>query len=146
MLLPSIFNNNFADDFFDGFDDFFKLPSIAHIPSSRWMNTNVKDLENEYQLEIELPGFDKKDITASLDKGYLTISASKNESKNEGDNNGKYIRRERYTGSCKRSFYVGDNLKEEDFKASFENGILTVVFPKQNETAKIEDKKYIDIA
>ena len=80
MLLPSIFNNNFVDDFIDGFDDMFNFPSFGRFPVSNWMNTNVKDLGDEYQLEVELPGFDK-DITASLDKGYLTISATRQESK-----------------------------------------------------------------
>ncbi|TAH68861.1 MAG: Hsp20/alpha crystallin family protein [Anaerolineaceae bacterium] len=146
MLLPSIFKNNFVDDFFNGFDDMFSFPSITRVPTSRWMTTNVKDLGNEYLLEVELPGYDKKDITASLDKGYLTISANKEETKDEDSHkDGKYIRRERYSGSCKRSFYVGDNLKEKDFKASFENGILKIEFPKDNEVAKLDDKKYITI-
>ena len=144
MLLPSIFKNNF-DDFFNDFEDMFSFPSITRIPTSRWMTTNVKDLGNEYELEIELPGYDKKDISASLDKGYLTISANKEETKEDNDKNRKYIRKERYSGSCRRSFYVGDNLKENDFKASFENGVLIVTFPKDKEVAKIEDKKYITI-
>ncbi|NLP16699.1 MAG: Hsp20/alpha crystallin family protein [Clostridiales bacterium] len=145
MLLPSIFRNNFVDDFFDGFDDMFNFPSIARIPSSRWMTTNVRDLGDEYQLEIELPGYDKKDINATLDKGYLTISANREESKDETDKKGKYIRRERYSGSCKRSFYVGDNLDEKDFKASFDNGVLTIVFPKDKVVSTLEEKKQITI-
>jgi HSP20 family molecular chaperone IbpA len=144
MLLPSIFKNNF-DDFFNGFDDFFSFPSITRIPTSRWMTTNVKDLGDEYELEIELPGYDKKDISASLERGYLTISATKEETKDNSDKDGKYIRRERYSGSCKRSFYVGENLKESDFKASFENGVLIITFPKDKEVAKLEDTKYIKI-
>lgn len=145
MLLPSIFKNTF-DSFFDGFDDMFTLPSITHVPASRWMTTNVKDLGNEYELETELPGYDKKDISASLDKGYLTVSANKEET-NDGDSHkdGRYIRKERYIGSCKRSFYVGDNLKEKDFNASFENGILKITFPKDKEVAKLDEKKYITI-
>ena len=82
------------------------------------MTTNIKDLGNDYLLEIELPGYDKKDITASLDKGYLIISANKEEITDEKDKKGKYIRKERYSGSCRRSFYVGDKLEEKDFKAS----------------------------
>ena len=122
----------------------FNFPNFV-FPVSNWMNTNVKDLGDEYQLEVELPGFDKKDITASLDKGYLTISATRQESKDKSDKKGRYIRRERYSGSLRRSFYVGENLKEEDFKASFENGVLTLIFPKNKSVAKIEDKKYITI-
>lgn len=145
MLLPSIFKNNFVDDFFNGFDDIFSFPSITRVPASRWMTTNVKDLGNEYDLEIELPGYDKEDILATLDKGYLTVSANKEETKDDSDKDGKYIRKERYSGSCKRSFYVGENLKEKDFKASFENGVLKITFPKDKEVAKLDEKKYITI-
>lgn len=145
MLLPSIFNNNFVENFFDGFDDVFNFPSFRSFPLSGYMNTNVQDLGDKYQLEVELPGFDKKDITAQLNKGYLTISANKEESRDQSDKLGRYIRRERYSGSCQRSFYVGENLKEEDFKASFKNGILTLVFPKDKSVAALEDKKYISI-
>lgn len=139
MLLPSIFENNFVDNFFD---DFFTLPSMYR--GNRMMDTNVRDLGKEYMLEIEIPGFDKKDVHAELKNGYLTISAEKQETKEEKED-GKYIRRERYSGSCKRSFYVGENLKEEDFQATFENGILKLVFPKEDKTAKVEEKKYIAI-
>jgi HSP20 family molecular chaperone IbpA len=145
MLLPSIFKNNFVDDFFDGFDDMFSFPSFARLPLSGWMTTNIQDLGDEYLLEIELPGYDKKDITASLDNGYLTISAGREETKVERNKKGRYIRRERYSGSCRRSFYVGDHLKEEDFKAAFENGVLKIKFPKDKETAKLDNKKYIAI-
>lgn len=145
MLLPSIFNRNFADNFFDDFDDMFNFPSIGRFPMTGWMNTNIKDLGDEYQLEIELPGFDKKDISAHLDKGYLTVTANRQEAKDQKDRKGRYIRRERYSGSCKRSFYVGENLKEEDFKASFENGVLTILFPKDKTDAKLEYRKYIPI-
>lgn len=145
MLLPSIFKNNFVDDFFSGFDDMFNFPSITRAPASLWMTTNIKDLGNEYDLEIELPGYDKKDISAILDKGYLTVSANKEETKDDSDKDSKYIRKERYRGSCKRSFYVGENLKEKDFQASFENGLLKITFPKDKEVAKLDEKKYISI-
>lgn len=145
MMLPSIFKSSFVDDFFNGFDDMFKLPSISQFPASNWMTTNVKEVGNVYHLEIELPGYDKKNISASLDKGYLTVTATKEESKDERDKKDRYVRRERYGGSCKRSFYVGDNLKEEDFKASYDNGLLTLIFPKEKEVAKVDEKKYIEI-
>lgn len=145
MFLPSIFNNNFVDDFFDGFDDMFRVPSLTTIPLSGRMNTNVKDIGDDYQLEIELPGYDKKDITIELNKGHLTISAKKEDSKDDKDDKSKYIRRERYSGSCQRSFYVGNDLKEEDFKASFDNGVLTLVFPKEKSAVKLEENKYIPI-
>lgn len=142
MLLPSIFNDRFMDSMFD---DMFSFPVTFTTPASRWMSTNVKEVGDNYQLEIELPGYDKKDIHAELKNGYLTVSAERQENKEENDEKGRYVRRERYSGSCKRSFYVGENLKEEDFRASFENGVLTLVFPKENGKAKIEEKKYIAI-
>lgn len=145
MLLPSIFNNNFVDNFFDDFDDMFNFPSFSRFPMTGWMNTNIKDLGDDYQLEIELPGFDKKDISAHLDKGYLTITASRQDSMDKKDRKGRYIHRERYSGSLKRSFYVGESLKEEDFKASFENGILTITFPKAKTETRLEYRKYIPI-
>ncbi|MBB2181669.1 Hsp20/alpha crystallin family protein [Lachnospiraceae bacterium MD1] len=141
MLLPSIFDDKFVDRFFD---DMFSFPAMFRMPASSWMETNIKDMGNEYELEIGLPGYDKKDIHAHLENGYLTISAEKQDVK-EDKEKGKYIRRERYFGSCKRSFYVGNNLKEEDFHASFENGILKLTFPKEDSPAKIEQKKYIEI-
>ncbi len=141
MLLPSIFDKNFVDSFFQ---DVFTFP-ISFSRTTNWMSTNMKDLGSEYLLEVELPGFDKKDIRAQLDNGYLTITAAREESKEENDEKGKYIHRERYSGSCKRSFYVGDYLKEEDFQASFDNGILKLVFPKDKKVAKLEEKKYISI-
>jgi len=142
MLLPSIFENKFMDNFFD---DFFSLPSSYRAPSSRMMDTNVKDLGKEYLLEIELPGYGKDQVHAELKNGYLTITAEKQETKEENEENGRYIRRERYSGNCKRSFYVGEHLKEEDFQATFDNGILKLVFPKEDHTAKVEEKKYIPI-
>lgn len=142
MLLPSLFNDNFVDSVFD---DMFSFPSFFNVPSSRWMNTNVKDMGNEYQLEIELPGYDKNDIHAQLNNGYLTINADKQTAQDVKDEDGKYIRRERYSGKCQRSFYVGDNLKEDDFKAAFKDGILTLTFPKDKNENKIEDKKFIPI-
>lgn len=145
MLLPSIFKNNFVDDFFNGFDELFNFPSITPIPASRSMTTNIKDLGNEYYLEIELPGYDKKDILASVEKGYLVVSANKEETKDENDKKSQYIRKERYSGSCRRSFYVGDNLEEKDFKASFENGVLKITFPKDKVPSRLEEKKHITI-
>lgn len=145
MLLPSIFRNNFVDDLFDGFDDLFSFPSFMRVPTSRLMTTNVKEVGDEYLLETELPGYDKKNISATLDRGYLTISATREDTKHDNDKKGKYLRQERYLGSCKRSFYVGDNLEEEDIKASFENGILKISFPKNKEVATLDERKGIPI-
>lgn len=140
MLRPSIFNHSFTDDFFN---DIFSSP-FGKEGTTTLMNTDIQDLGNAYQLEIELPGYDKSDVKAHLEDGYLTITANKEEKKEEKSENGKYIRKERYSGSCQRSFYVGEGLKEEDVKASFENGILKLSFPKQTQQT-IEKKKYISI-
>lgn len=142
MLLPSIFEDNFVDRFFD---DFFTVPTKFKFSAGRLMDTNIKDQGKEYMMEVELPGFDKKDVKAELKDGYLTISAERQEAKEEKDRKDRYLRRERYSGSCRRSFYVGKNLKEEDFKASFDKGVLQITFPKPDNTAKIEDQKYISI-
>ena len=94
---------------------------------------------------MNLPGVKKEDVKAELKDGYLTISASSNTSKDEKDDNGRYIRRERYSGSCSRSFYVGDQVTESEIKAKFENGTLTMLIPKKEEKPAVEDKKYIAI-
>lgn len=153
MLMPSLFHDDFVDDFFE---DMFSFPTVesmfrepffsGYASQNTMMNTDVQDLGNAYQLEIELPGYEKEDIHAKLEHGYMTISASKEENKDEKNENGDYVRRERYTGKCSRTFYVGEHVKEEDVKAGFENGILKVVFPKEEDTPKLEEKKYIDIA
>lgn len=108
------------------------------------MKTDVKEVENGYEVAMDLPGFKKEDISAKLENGYLTITAFKGLDKDEKNEEGKYIRRERYSGSCSRSFYVGDGVTEEDIKARFEDGILKLDIPKKD-AEKIEQKKYISI-
>ena len=144
MLVPSIFNDNFVDSLFD---DMFRFPSYTQTnrPASTIMKTDVQDLGNDYQLDIELPGFTKEEVRAELSDGYLTITAQKASDKEEKKEGGRYVRRERYTGSCQRSFYVGQNLREEDIRASFENGMLKLVFPKEEQRKAVEQKKYISI-
>lgn len=106
------------------------------------MKTDIRELADGYELQMELPGYKKEEVQAALHKGYLTISAAKSA---EETVEGKYLRRERYTGSCQRSFYVGEYLRQEDIRASFQNGILTLFVPKEDKT-KTEEKKYITIA
>lgn len=142
MYVPSILNRGFSNSFLD---DFFSFPFDRKADGIKLMSTDVQELGNNYQLEMELPGFAKSDIKAELNNGYLSIEAKKEEAKDKKDENGKYLRRERYQGSCKRSFYVGKNLKEEDIQASFENGILKLVFPKEDQRNVPEEKKYIAI-
>ncbi|MBQ4361476.1 MAG: Hsp20/alpha crystallin family protein [Lachnospiraceae bacterium] len=145
MLVPSIFNHNFVDDMFD---DFFKpvVPSARPAANATGlMNTDVKEFNDRYELEIDLPGYKKEDVQASLKDGYMTITAQHEESKDEKDDEGKYIRRERYSGHCSRSFYVGDIVTEEDIQAKFSDGILKIEIPKKESKPEIEEKKYISI-
>lgn len=123
------------------FDDLFYDPFMSR--SGNNMRTDIIEKENEYELSMELPGFNKEDIRMELKDGYLMISANKNTDNEVKDDEGHIIRRERYQGSCSRSFYVGD-MKEEDIKASFNNGELKVSLPKTG-IKKAEEKKYIEI-
>lgn len=141
MLVPSIFSNNFAEDMFDDFFH-FGTRTMPQIPS---MNVDVKEFDDKYELDVELPGYNKEDIRAELNNGYLVISANHTENNDEKDKEGKYIKRERFTGSCKRSFYVGEQIKQEDIRAGFENGILKMAIPKITKQPEIEEKKYICI-
>ena len=143
MLLPSIFDNNFMDSFFD---DMFTMPRITFSNNaSTQMHTDVQEYDDRYELDIELPGFKKEDIKAELKDGYLTIAANKQTANEEKDNKGRYIRRERYVGQCQRSFYVGKDITEEDIKAGFNDGILKVAVPKKEKNPEIEEKRYIRI-
>ena len=108
------------------------------------MKTDVRETDGVYELSIELPGFKKEDVSAKLDNGYLTINASRNEEKEEKKEQDKYIRRERYTGQCTRSFYVGEGVKQEDIQAKFEDGILRLKVPKAD-AKQVEQQKYIAI-
>ena len=146
MLLPRIFNDNFTDDIFNDFLDLpvtFKQvwnPSTA----ANMMQTDVKESDKGFELDISLPGFKKEDIKAELKEGYLTINAEHVQEKDEKEE-GKYIRKERYTGHCSRSFYVGEEIGENDIKAKFENGVLTLNIPKKEPEKKVEEKKMIAI-
>ncbi len=126
----------FGDDFFG--DDFFK-PEKSNL-----MKTDIKETEDSYILDIDLPGYKKEDIQVELNDGYLSIHAhTSNEVKDE--KKGKFVRRERFMGECSRSFYVGDDIKEDEIKASFKNGILNLEVPKVNPEERNPEKKYIEI-
>ena len=140
MLMPSIFGESLLDDFFD-----FPFENSYRSGRSQLMRTDIKDTDQGYEVTMNLPGVKKEDVKAELKDGYLTISASSNNSRDEKDDNGRYIRRERYSGSCSRSFYVGDQVTEADIKAEFENGTLTMMIPKKEVQPAVEDKKYIAI-
>lgn len=147
MMLPTIFGENLFDDFMDdAFErNFFGGRNPLYGKHSKnLMKTDVKETETGYELDIDLPGFKKDEISAHLEDGYLTVSAAKGVDKDEKDNEGRYIRRERYSGSMTRSFYVGNAVTEEDIKAKYEDGILSLSIPKKDPKA-VEAKNYIAI-
>ena len=148
MLMPSIFGENLFDDDWTNFpfeSDFWgkKNPLYGkHVKNM--MKTDIREHEGGYEVDIDLPGFKKDEISVQLEEGYLTVSASKAIDKDEEDKKGKYIRKERYAGAMQRSFYVGNAIREEDIRASFENGELKITFPKE-ESRKVEEKRFIPI-
>ena len=150
MLMPSIFGNDMFGDFFTDpwFDDKeFKdmQKKLYGHRAKNVMSTDVKEVENGYELEMDLPGFKKDEIKASVENGYLTISVARGLDEDEKDKkSGKYIRRERYAGACERSFYVGEGISQDDIKASFQHGILKLFIPKEPEKS-VEEKKYVAI-
>ena len=146
MLLPSIFGENLFDDWMD-----FSFPEIPDVDKTLYgkhaknmMKTDVKETEKGYEVAVDLPGFKKDEIQLELNDGYLTISAEKGLDKDEEDKKGKYIRKERYAGALSRTFYLGEEIREEEIKAKFENGILSVSIPKEEEK-KVEGPKHISI-
>ena len=149
MMMPSIFGENLFDDFMDD----FSFPTLPDVDKELYgkhaknlMKTDVREKKDSYEVDIDLPGFKKDEIKLELENGYLTISAAKGLDKDETDKKtGKYIRRERYAGNLSRSFYIGEGVKQEDIKAAFKNGILSITVPKEDKTAK-EEKKYITIS
>ena len=152
MLMPSIFGEDMFDDFMRDFP-FFDENAGNKIEKKLYgrhaknmMKTDIKEQEDGYELEMDLPGFTKDEITAEQKDGYLTISASKGLDKDEQEKEtGKYIRRERYAGACQRSFYVGEDITEQDIKAEFKHGILKLFVPKKEAQPKVENKKYVAI-
>ena len=140
-MLPSIFGENL-------FDDFFSDPFGMMVPQTRdalygkhaknLMKTDIRETEDSYELDVDLPGFKKDEISVDLKNGYLTISAAKGLDKDEEDKKGKYIRQERYAGACSRSFYVGKGVEPEEIGAKFENGILEISVPKETKKPEVK--------
>ena len=150
MLMPSIFNDNLFDDWFD--DDFYMpmIPDMSDVDKKLYggraaheMKTDVKETEKGYEVAVDLPGFKKDDVTVELNNGYMTITAQKKVDKDKKNEEGKYIRREHYAGSMSRSFYVGDQLTENDIHAQMNDGILTLQIPKKEEQKQVEDKRHL---
>lgn len=140
-----LFDTFFTTPWFDGSDYNKAEKKLYGHNAKNLMQTDVKELQDSYELIMDLPGFKKDEIQAALENGYLTITAAKGLDETEQEKEtGKYIRRERYTGSCQRRFYVGDYLRQEDIKAKFEHGILQLTFPKK-EAKQVENNKFIAI-
>ena len=147
MLMPSIFGENLFDEFFGDWDREMRRMDrqLYGKNAAREMKTDVHEHEDHYEVDIDLPGFKKEDITLELQNGYLTITANRSEDLDEKDNEGRYIRQERCTGSCARSFYVGENLKPTDVAAKFENGILELKLPKADKQIPEKPTTLIEI-
>ena len=127
---------------FDLFDEMFRDPFFEGT-ESKVMKTDIKEKKDKYLIDIDLPGYEKENIKMEISDGYLTVHASVN--KEVDDEKGKYVRKERYVGECSRSFYVGENVKEEEIKAKFKNGTLTIEVPKKDDKKDLPEKKYIPI-
>lgn len=159
LYAPSIFRENLMDDWFGGFDQMMDLMDRDWNPqfggkknplygknANRLMKTDVREHENGFEVDIDLPGFKKDELNLNLEKGYLTIQASKGLDKDQKDEkSGKIIRQERYAGSMSRTFYVGEDITEEDIKAKFEDGVLKLEIPKKDPAKAVEQKKTIAI-
>ena len=138
MLVPRKNSYDLLDDIFD--DEFFNIkPTKNEI-----MKTDIKEHKDNYEMITDLPGYEKENIKISIDNGYLTVSAKINNEKEQNENHGKVVRKERYFGECQRSFYVGDEIKEDDIKASYNNGVLKITIPKKEEK-QIQQKKYTNM-
>lgn len=141
--MSSILGENLFDEFFEDFARPAKRPVKYQVPSV--MRTDVKESNTGYELHIDLPGYKKEDVKAELKDGNLTITATSNVENDKKDENGRFIRRERFYGNCSRSFYVGEHVEQTDIKAKFEDGILKIFVPKKEAKPVVEEKKYITI-
>ena len=152
MLMPSIVGEDLFDNFMKDFP-FFDDNTESNVEKKLYgrrgknlMKTDIKETEGGYELEMDLPGFTKDEIKVSLENGYMTISAAKGLDKDEQDKkSGRYIRKERYAGSCERSFYVGEDITEADIKAEFKHGILKLFVPKKEKQPEVPQEKFIAI-
>ena len=149
MMFPSVFGENLFDEWMDDFgfrDNFFSGKNPLYGKHAKnIMKTDVRETDKGYELDVDLPGFKKDEVQVQLKDGYLTISAAKGLDKDEEDKKGNYIRRERYAGACQRSFYVGEDVTEQDIKAEFKHGMLKLFVPKKEAKPAVETKKYVTI-
>lgn len=142
MYAPTIFEDRFMNNFLD---DFFGKPVSALNRMAQPMRTDIVEKDGNYEMSIDMPGFKKEDIKAELKDGYLTISAGSNETKEEKDAKGNVVYTERHHGECRRSYFIGKHLTEEDIKANFEDGVLKLEFPSEEKKPAVEQKKLISI-
>lgn len=145
MLVPSKRNHPLLSMMTDPFDAFVDLAASMPKPTQLLMKTDIKETEKAYNLDIDLPGYKKDDINVELKEGYLTVSASRQSATEEKDEDGTFIRKERFSGKSSRTFYVGDDVMEDNIKAKFDNGVLAIELPKKEEQPKAEEKKVISI-
>ena len=146
-MLPSIFGENLFDDWF-GFPAFPEFHDIDRKlygkHAQHEMKTDVHEHDDHYEIDIDMPGFQKDELTLNLENGYLTVGAAKGLDKEHKDKKGKVIRQERYAGAMQRTFYVGEALTEEDIHAKYENGVLSLTIPKKDQK-KLPERKNIAI-
>ena len=150
MMVPMRRNRNLLSELMtDPFDAFFNAASAPmqamQKMSPTLMRTDIKETDGGYELTIDLPGFKKDDVQAEMKDGYLTINAQTQGESEDKDEQGTYVRKERFSGKCSRTFYVGDDVEEDDIKAKFEDGVLKIAVPKKQEQPKLEEKKTIAI-
>ena len=145
--LPTVFGENLMDvfddfdrNFFRGFDHADRALYGKH--AQNMMKTDVKETDEGYEVDVDLPGLKKDEIRLELNNGYLTISAEKSLEKENENKKSKMLRQERYAGVMQRSFFVGEQVEEEDIKASYESGVLHIMIPKK-EAPKAPEKKTI---
>ena len=146
-MLPAIFGENLFDEMFDDMmHPMHSMEKALYGKHARTiMKTDVRETDNSYEVDIDLPGFKKDEVNVQLEDGYLTIKAERKSDGEETDQKGRVIRSERFMGTCQRTFYVGDHVKKEDVAAAYEDGVLKLNVPKKVEQPKVEESHYIDI-
>ena len=145
LMNDTMFSDLFDDPFFEGWRNMDRAAACDPNMSAGMMSTDVREADKGYMVDIDMPGFKKDDISLDLQNGYLTVSAHRNSSHEDKDDNGRWLRRERYMGSCSRSFYVGEDVKESDIHASYRNGTLCIQVPKMQARPQVESKHQIAI-
>ena len=145
-LVPARRNRSLISEIMsDPFDSFFDTGSTAHKLVPTLMRTDILETDTGFTLTIDLPGFKKEDVTVELKDGYLGVAAHTSSQDVEGDEAGTYVRKERFSGTCSRTFYVGEDIEEDEIGAKFADGVLTIVVPKKIEQPKVDEKRTIAI-